>query len=76
MNPVSNPFAPGAGNQPPELAGRATILEDASTAIQRAKLGKHSRSQMLLPMMWRGAKELAFPAYIVKSRLRVSQQSL
>ena len=48
MNPVSNPFAPGAGNQPPELAGRATILKDASTAIQRAKLGKHSRSQMLL----------------------------
>lgn len=48
MNSVTNPFATGAGNQPPKLAGSATILENASIAIQRAKLGKHSRSQMLL----------------------------
>lgn len=48
MDSVRNPFAPGAGSRPPELAGRETILKDADTAIQRALLGKSSRSQMLL----------------------------
>ena len=48
MDPVRNPFAPGAGNQPPELAGRQNILNDAQVAIRRALLHKQSRSQMLL----------------------------
>jgi AAA ATPase domain len=48
MDPIRNPFAPGAGSRPPELAGRETILQDATVAVQRALLGKPSRSQMLL----------------------------
>ena len=48
MDEVRNPFAPGAGSRPPELAGRQAILRDAEIAIQRALLGKPSRSQMLL----------------------------
>ncbi|MDE2592936.1 MAG: ATP-binding protein [Burkholderiales bacterium] len=48
MDPVRNPFAPGAGSRPPELAGREAILNDAHVAIQRALIGKQSRSQMLL----------------------------
>lgn len=48
MDHVRNPFAPGAGSQPPELAGRETIIADARTALQRALAGKHSRSQILL----------------------------
>lgn len=48
MDAVRNPFAPGAGSRPPELAGRDTILEDAQTAIRRALIGKPSRPQMLL----------------------------
>lgn len=48
MDPVRNPFAPGAGSQPPELAGRETIIEDARIAIERALLCKPSRSQMFL----------------------------
>lgn len=48
MDPVRNPFAPGAGSRPPELAGRESILHDAQVAIRRALLGKPSRSQMLL----------------------------
>ena len=48
MDAVRNPFAPGAGNRPPELAGRETILRDAHIAIQRALSGRPSRSQMLL----------------------------
>lgn len=48
MDPVRNPFAPGAGSRPPELAGREHILRDAQIAIERALRGKPSRSQMLL----------------------------
>ena len=48
MDAVRNPFAPGAGSRPPELAGREAILEDARIAIQRSLLGKPCRSQMLL----------------------------
>lgn len=48
MDPVRNPFAPGAGSRPPELAGRDLILEEADIAIKRAIIGKSSRSQMLL----------------------------
>lgn len=48
MDPVRNPFSPGAGSQPPELAGRKTIIEDARIAIERVLLGKPGRSQMFL----------------------------
>lgn len=48
MDPVRNPFAPGVGSQPPELAGRQAIIEDARVAIERALLCRSSRSQMFL----------------------------
>jgi len=48
MDPVRNPFAPGAGSQPPELAGRETIIEDASMTLQRAMRRRPARSQILL----------------------------
>lgn len=48
MDPIRNPFAPGAGSQPPELAGRDRIIADADIALKRALAGKHSRSQILL----------------------------
>jgi hypothetical protein len=48
MDPVRNPFAPGAGSQPPELAGRQHIIEAADTALQRVLLGRPAQSQMLL----------------------------
>ena len=48
MKEITNPFAPGAGTQPPELAGRDAILADGEIAIQRVKLGRSARSQMLL----------------------------
>lgn len=48
MDPVRNPFAPGAGAPPPELAGRQPIIDHAETAIHRALQGRPARSQMLL----------------------------
>jgi hypothetical protein len=48
VDAVRNPFAPGAGSQPPELAGRDDIIADAEIALQRVRQGRHSQSQMLL----------------------------
>lgn len=48
MDPVRNPFAPGAGSQPPELAGREEIIVAADTALQRVLLGRPAQSQLLL----------------------------
>jgi hypothetical protein len=48
MDATRNPFAPGAGHQPPELAGRDKIIKDATVALARIKLGRPAKSQMLL----------------------------
>jgi hypothetical protein len=47
MDPKKNPFAPGVGTQPPELAGRSGIVTDAGVAIARAKRGL-GKSMLLL----------------------------
>ncbi|MEZ5644709.1 MAG: ATP-binding protein [Burkholderiaceae bacterium] len=48
MNPIRNPFAPGAGTPPPELAGRDALLEAVHVAIERARIGRPARSVMLV----------------------------
>ena len=48
MDPRKNPFAPGAGNPPPELAGRSAILEEIDVALARVRDGLHDRGQLLL----------------------------
>lgn len=48
MDTYSNPFNPGAGVSPPELAGRSEVLEQAATALERTKRGRHAKSLMIL----------------------------
>lgn len=48
MDPISNPFAPGAGSPPPELAGREGILADAEVALGRVARGRAAKSQMIV----------------------------
>lgn len=48
MDPYSNPFNPGAGVTPPELAGRSDVLNQAITALERTKRGRHAKSLMVL----------------------------
>ena len=48
MDPVANPFAPGAGSRPPALAGREELLERADIALRRIQAGRHAKSMMLL----------------------------
>jgi hypothetical protein len=54
MDPVRNPFAPGAGSQPPELAGRDEIISAAAIALQRVLIGRHDKSQILLGLRGTG----------------------
>ena len=54
MDPVRNPFAPGAGSQPPELAGRDEIISAAKIALQRVLIGRHDKSQILLGLRGTG----------------------
>ncbi len=48
MDPISNPFAPGAGTQPPELAGRDALRAAAHVAMERARHGRAFKSVILL----------------------------
>jgi Holliday junction resolvasome RuvABC ATP-dependent DNA helicase subunit len=47
MNPLLNPYAPGAGTPPPELSGRDELLTKVSVALQRLASGHFGRSVIL-----------------------------
>ncbi|MDE0332638.1 MAG: ATP-binding protein [Nitrospinae bacterium] len=48
MDPIRNPYAPGAGTLPPELAGRDEVRESARVALERTRIGRSTRSFMLV----------------------------
>ena len=48
MDAIRNPFAPGAGTRPPELAGRDDIREAARVAIERLRIGRSAKSLLLV----------------------------
>lgn len=45
---MQNPFSPGAGSPPPELAGRTPLLEQAHLTLGRVKAGRPERSLLLV----------------------------
>ncbi len=48
MNPIFNPFCPGAGTPPPELAGRDELREMLRIALERARIGRPAKSAILV----------------------------
>ncbi len=48
MDPVRNPYAPGAGQRPPELAGRDGELRAFDVLLERVRGGRPERSAMLI----------------------------
>ena len=48
MDPVKNPFSPGAGAPPPELAGREELRRTVEIAIQRVKEGRPAKSALMI----------------------------
>src|SRR2546421_11724708 len=47
MDPIKNPFSPGAGAPPPELVGRDPILEQARILLGRVKARRPEKSMLL-----------------------------
>jgi hypothetical protein len=47
MDPIKNPFSPGAGSPPPELVGRDPILDQAHILLGRVKAKRPEKSLML-----------------------------
>jgi hypothetical protein len=48
MNPILNPYSPGAGSPPPELAGRDDVRETIRVAIERVRRGLSSKSVLMV----------------------------
>lgn len=48
MNPVSNPYMPGAGQPPPVLAGRDALRERVQIALARLRSGRSAKSLMMV----------------------------
>lgn len=68
MDRRRNPFAPGAGTPPPELAGRDDLIERGAIALDRIRAGRAARSvilyglrgvgkTVLLATMWNAAED-------------------
>jgi hypothetical protein len=47
MDPIKNPFSPGAGSPPPELVGRDPDLEQARILLGRTQQKKSEKSMLL-----------------------------
>ncbi|WP_205471748.1 ATP-binding protein [Nocardioides sp. SYSU D00038] len=47
MDPIRNPYAPGAGQRPPELAGRDEQLAAFDVVLERVQRGRPERSLVL-----------------------------
>ena len=48
MDPIRNPYAPGAGTPPPELAGRDELRETVRVALARVRLGRPAKSVLMV----------------------------
>ena len=48
MDPIKNPFSPGAGTPPPALAGRDNLRETVRIATERVRLGRPTKSILMV----------------------------
>ena len=48
MNPVKNPYTPGAGTPPSELAGREALREKVRICIERLRIGNTAKSVLMV----------------------------
>lgn len=84
MDPRTNPYAPGAGTPPPELAGRDEIIERAAIALDRFRNGLPARSLLLVGLrgvgktvlLTRIAQETEARGFVVVSIESPEQRSL
>lgn len=48
MDPILNPYSPGAGSPPPELAGRDEVRETVRIALERIRRGRSAKSVLMV----------------------------
>jgi hypothetical protein len=48
MDPINNPYAPGAGTPPPELAGRDDLRGAIRIALERVRAGRPTKSVLMV----------------------------
>jgi len=48
MDPVKNPYSPGAGTPPPELAGRDDLREKVRISVARIRIGNPAKSIVMV----------------------------
>jgi hypothetical protein len=48
VDPIQNPYAPGAGTPPPELAGRDELRDTVRIALARIRLGRPTKSVLMV----------------------------
>lgn len=48
MNPIQNPYTPGAGTPPAELAGRDDLREKVRVCIERLRIGNTAKSVLMV----------------------------
>ena len=80
MDPIKNPYAPGAGTQPHELAGRDELLEKVRIAVERTRLMRPSKSVLMVGLRGVGKtvlldrmKESAENAGIITMRIEAPE---
>lgn len=66
MDPISNPYNPGAGTQPPSFLGREDLMRDFEVALERTVRGRPGKS--LMPIGLRGVgKTVLLNNYVGKA---------
>lgn len=65
MDRMKNPFTPGAGALPPELAGRGDSIEDGRILSGRVRNGRYEKSLMLIGL--RGVGKTVLLKYLAES---------
>ena len=48
MDPIRNPYSPGAGTPPPELAGRDELREQVRVCVARIRIGNPAKSVLMV----------------------------
>lgn len=74
MDPLTNPFSPGAGNQPPELAGRKDLLRSVEVLLARTKAGRAEQSLLMVGL--RGVGKTVLLNKVSEMALRQGYQAL
>lgn len=71
MDHVRNPFAPGAGTPPPELAGRDELLDSVELALQRVRARRPTKSVILI-----GVRGVGKTVLLNRMRIQADQRRL